>query len=55
MYYGEEIGMKGQKPDKLVRAPFRWFNTDRAGQTTWEKPVYNTKHSGFCTGRNKRS
>jgi glycosidase len=46
IYYGEELGMKGQKPDELIREPFRWYSTDRAGQTTWEKPVYNTDNSG---------
>lgn len=46
IYYGEELGMKGQKPDELIREPFRWFNTDRAGQTAWETPVYNTENNG---------
>ena len=24
IYYGEEIGMKGKKPDELIREPFKW-------------------------------
>ena len=43
VYYGEEIGMKGMKPDEYIREPFLW---DEAGkdlaQTTWEIPKYST-------------
>lgn len=36
IYYGEEIGMVGQKPDERIRTPMQW--TDRPG-------------AGFTTGR----
>jgi glycosidase len=43
IYYGEEIGMKGVKPDELIREPFIWDagTTDKM-QTSWEKPTYST-------------
>jgi alpha-amylase len=44
LYYGEEIGMTGQKPDELIRTPMQWENTeDTAGFTSgrpWQ-PVSN--------------
>jgi len=43
VYYGEEIGMKGHKPDEYIREPFLW---DEAGkeklQTTWEEAKHST-------------
>ncbi|MEI4829905.1 alpha-amylase family glycosyl hydrolase [Bacillus sp. FJAT-53711] len=47
IYYGEEIGMTGQKPDELIREPFRWYEDDKKGQTSWETPVYNIGHNGI--------
>jgi alpha-amylase len=41
MYYGEEIGMRGQKPDEFIREPFRWYPEDGEGQTKWEISKYN--------------
>jgi len=42
IYYGEELGMEGKKPDEQIREPMLWYNapTD-TGQTTWEKARYN--------------
>jgi alpha-amylase len=35
IYYGEEIGMTGQKPDELIRTPMQWDDTpETAGFTT---------------------
>jgi alpha-amylase len=31
MYYGEEIGMRGRKPDVYIRRPMQWANKLRAG------------------------
>ena len=42
IYYGEEIGMKGQKPDSNIREPFIWSRTDAAGIPTWVEPEYST-------------
>lgn len=42
IYYGEEIGMMGAKPDEQIRTPMLW---NKAGkdklQTTWETSRYN--------------
>ncbi len=41
IYYGEEIGMDGQKPDELIRAPMQWTADKNAGFskiTPWELP-----------------
>ncbi|GKX30510.1 alpha-amylase [Vallitalea longa] len=35
IYYGEEIGMKGNKPDENIREPFIWGDNDNY-QTSWE-------------------
>lgn len=34
IYYGEELGMTGAKPDENIRKPFQWDNTTQAGFTT---------------------
>ena len=37
VYYGEEIGMHGMKPDPAIREPMRWDRNPRqAGETWWE-------------------
>ncbi len=40
IYYGEEIGMKGLKPDENIREPFLWANSD-SGQTKWMESKYS--------------
>ncbi|NOZ46187.1 MAG: alpha-amylase [Chlorobi bacterium] len=43
IYYGEEIGMLGKKPDEYIREPFLWDKPGfDKGQTSWEKPEYST-------------
>lgn len=34
IYYGEEIGMQGRKPDERIRTPMQWDSTATAGFTT---------------------
>lgn len=43
LYYGEEIGMLGNKPDENIREPFLWKakNEDRM-RTSWMKPAFST-------------
>lgn len=44
IYYGEEIGMTGVKPDERIRTPMQWAGGDKAGFTTgtpWQ-PVSQT-------------
>lgn len=39
LYYGEEIGMIGQKPDERIRTPMQWDSTGTtAGFTTARRP-----------------
>jgi glycosidase len=43
IYYGEEIGMKGMKPDEFIREPFIWdHGKNDPAQTSWEEPRYST-------------
>jgi len=46
IYYGEELGMLGMKPDEHIREPFLW-NVAGAdpGQPTWIKPQYSDEAS----------
>ncbi len=44
IYYGEEIGMKGKKPDEQIREPFLWDVYEKdAFRTKWITPQYNTE------------
>jgi alpha-amylase len=37
IYYGEEIGMHGRKPDENIREPMRWDRgPQQPGETRWE-------------------
>jgi len=50
IYYGEEVGMLGQKPDELIRAPMQWSGDKNGGFTTgtpWEPP-----QPDFADGKN---
>lgn len=42
IYYGEEIGMKGTGPDENKREPFKWYELDGPGQSTWRALNFNT-------------
>jgi glycosidase len=43
LYYGEEIGMLGLKPDENIREPFLWDVKEKdTGRTGWMEPVYTT-------------
>ena len=39
LYYGDELGMKGKKPDQYLRECFVW---DEAKKMYWLKPKYNS-------------
>jgi alpha-amylase len=42
LYYGEEIGMTGAKPDEYIREPMRWTDDPAAkGNTSWMRPKHN--------------
>lgn len=36
VYYGEETGMTGSKPDEQIRQPFVWSNKDKSKNSSWE-------------------
>ncbi len=40
IYYGEEIGMLGMKPDEHIREPFLWAD-NQSEDTLWMKPTYS--------------
>lgn len=42
IYYGEEIGMLGMKPDPNIREPMLWNNEGDSMRTSWMKPKYAT-------------
>ncbi len=43
LYYGEEIGMLGQKPDQNIREPILWdIKENDKTRTFWIKPRYST-------------
>jgi alpha-amylase len=42
IYYGEEIGMEGAKPDEHIREPMLWYiDPNGTGQTSWIQPRHN--------------
>lgn len=41
LYYGEEIGMRGSKPDEKIRVPFKWFEEAKAPQCSWQSILNN--------------
>ncbi len=41
IYYGEELGMLGVKPDERIREPFRWSEDAQAPNAMWTKWTYN--------------
>jgi len=46
IYYGEEIGMLGEKPDEYIREPFLWnMEGQDKGQTTWEIPYSSSSQT----------
>lgn len=43
IYYGEELGMLGRKPDERIREAFLWDERNKdTARTNWQKPKYNT-------------
>ncbi|WP_114782450.1 alpha-amylase family glycosyl hydrolase [Botryobacter ruber] len=44
IYYGEEIGMSGKKPDELIREPFLWDVKEKDQcRATWITPTFSTE------------
>jgi alpha-amylase len=36
IYYGEELGMQGSKPDEDIREPMRWYRHSGPGVASWK-------------------
>lgn len=46
LYYGEELGMHGKKPDESIREPFLWDTRPRDHQrTSWRRGRYSTSQT----------
>ncbi|MGF1637405.1 MAG: alpha-amylase family glycosyl hydrolase [Cyclobacteriaceae bacterium] len=46
LYYGEEIGMRGMKPDPTIREPFLWDSIDKdTARATWIEPKFTMDES----------
>jgi glycosidase len=41
IYYGEELGMEGRKPDENLREPMRWQRQAGAGESRWKPSSVN--------------
>lgn len=56
LYYGEEIGMLGMKPDESIREPMPWYQNKSVvgpGQTSWETTRYNKDGAISVEGNEK--
>lgn len=54
IYYGEEIGMLGKKPDEFIREPFLWDEGGKSPvETRWEVPHYSTDQTVVPFARQK--
>ncbi|MEL6131951.1 MAG: alpha-amylase family glycosyl hydrolase [Bacteroidota bacterium] len=47
LYYGEEVGMRGTKPDENIRRPMQWTSGEDAGFTTGVP--WNTINNNYST------
>ncbi|HCR70675.1 MAG TPA: alpha-amylase [Anaerolineae bacterium] len=50
IYYGEEIGMQGEKPDEDIRLPMQWSADEFAGFSTvqpWRNPYKDSNNPQF--------
>lgn len=41
IYAGEEIGMQGRGDHENIREPFKWYEVEGPGQTTWRSLTFN--------------
>lgn len=49
VYYGEEVAMRGTKPDRDIRRPMQWSSANNAGFTEANRPWHelNTNYPAF--------
>ncbi|MFA0963708.1 alpha-amylase family glycosyl hydrolase [Roseivirga sp. BDSF3-8] len=43
IYYGEELGMRGKKPDEFIREPFLWEPGLTEKETRWREAIFSTE------------
>jgi len=56
IYYGEEIGMRGMKPDPNIREPFLWKpKNDDDNRATWIEPKFTTGETVTPLSEQKQS
>jgi alpha-amylase len=59
VYYGEEIGMVGDKPDPNIRTPMQWADAPAAGFTmaerAWKAPNWNEDSRGTANVQHQES
>ena len=54
LFYGEEIGMLGKKPDEAIREPILWTNDGKDSNTTkWEKLRFNLDRKNSVESQKK--
>lgn len=54
LYYGEEIGMLGKKPDEAIREPILWTDNGKDSfTTTWEKLRFNLDEKNSVESQKK--
>jgi alpha-amylase len=54
LYYGEEIGMLGTKPDPYIREPFLWTeNADDVDSIRWIQSEFSTSQNVVALSRQK--
>ena len=39
LYYGEELGMSGVKPDEDIRRPMQWHGEDSGAGMNWQEAL----------------
>lgn len=49
VYYGEETGMTGAKPDEQIRQPFVWDSKDTSKNSSWENENNDIKKVAVST------
>lgn len=49
VYYGEELGMQGMKPDEQIREPMKWQDECGAVMACWEAYKYNQNTASVQT------
>jgi glycosidase len=53
IYYGEETGMRGNKPDEQIREPFIWDNKDKKKNTSWQTSINHPDNIAVSVLTNK--